>query len=74
MRRAYRRPVDNIEIDRKVALFERLREREGTFEKAIISTLTAVLCSPNFLLISEPAESKVAGESEPKRRRMRAVK
>ena len=68
MPRAYRRPVDDAEIDRKVALFQRLREREGTFEKTIISTLTAVLCSPNFLLISEPARFEIDGDSTPERR------
>ncbi len=68
MPRAYRRPVDDAEIDRKVALFRRFRERDGTFEKTIISTLTTVLCSPNFLLISEPAESEVDGDGNPERR------
>lgn len=54
MRRAYRRPVTDAEIQRKVSLFNRLRDKEPSFESALISTLTAVLCSPNFLLISEP--------------------
>ena len=56
MPRAYRRPVSSDEVDHKVALFKRLRDREESFEATIISTLTAVLCSPHFLLISEPDE------------------
>lgn len=59
MPRAYRRPVTDEEVDRKLALFDRLREQEVSFEATIISTLTAVLCSSNFLLISEPAEEIV---------------
>lgn len=54
MPRAFRRPVSDVEIDRKVDLFKRLREQEGSFEATIISTLTTVLCSPHFLLLSEP--------------------
>ncbi len=58
MMRAYRRPVTDAEVERKVALFQKLRPREVSFESTIISTLTAVLCSSNFLLISEPAEER----------------
>lgn len=54
MPRAYRRPVSAAEVDRKVALFRRLRDQEASFEATVISTLTSVLCSSHFLLISEP--------------------
>lgn len=70
MERAYRRPVSSDEVGRKVALFGRLRPQEASFEATIISTLTAVLCSSNFLLISEPAEEVVDAESPVKRRRL----
>ncbi|MAI32264.1 MAG: hypothetical protein CMM07_11415 [Rhodopirellula sp.] len=60
MERAYRRPVTDSEVDRKLALFQKLREREPSFEHTIVSTLTAVLCSPNFLLLSEPESTKVS--------------
>lgn len=58
MTRAYRRPVSAVEVDRKAALFQRLRSQEASFEATIISTLTSVLCSPHFLLLSEPAIEK----------------
>ena len=57
MNRAYRRPVTQPEIDRKVDLFKKLLPREGAFKPALISTLTAVLCSPHFLMITEPHSS-----------------
>ncbi|MGB0596103.1 MAG: DUF1592 domain-containing protein [Rubripirellula sp.] len=70
MKRAYRRPVTEAEINRKVALFERLRKAEPSFEHAIVSTLTAVLCSPNFLLLSEPETTQVAETTKLEKRRI----
>ena len=70
MERAYRRPVSFSEVDRKVALFDMLRMQEASFEATMISTLTAVLCSSNFLLISEPAEEVVDAELPIERRRL----
>jgi len=58
MTRAYRRPVATPEVDRKVALFQRLRTQEESFEATMISTLTAVLCSSHFLMHVEPATEK----------------
>ena len=60
MKRAYRRPVTDSEVDRKLALFRNLRKREPSFEHTIVSTLTAVLCSPNFLLLSEPEANEIS--------------
>ena len=57
MNRAYRRPVAQSEIDRKITLFKKLLPREGAFKPALVSTLTAVLCSPHFLMITEPHSS-----------------
>ena len=70
MKRAYRRPVTDDEINRKFELFLRLREGEPSFEHAIVSTLTAVLCSPNFLLLSEPEPTQVAEEAQLEKRRI----
>ena len=64
MKMAYRRPVSQDELDRKLSLFKRLRGSEPSFEHAMISTLTAVLCSPNFLLLSEPESAAVVGLKE----------
>ena len=59
MTRAYRRPVTPDEIEHKALLFHDLRRRGSSFKEALISTLTAVLCSPNFLLMVEPLNSQV---------------
>ena len=70
MERAYRRPVTESEVERKLALFRKLREREPSFEHTIVSTLTAVLCSPNFLLLSEPESTKVSESINLEKRRI----
>ena len=70
MGRAYRRPITETEINRKLALFRKLRKREPSFEHAIVSTLTAVLCSPNFLLLSEPESTEVAEGTGLEKRRV----
>ncbi len=70
MERAYRRPVTEMELDRKLALFQKLRDREPSFEHTIVSTLTAVLCSPNFLLLSEPETTEVADGIQLEKRRI----
>ena len=70
MPRAYRRPVFATEVDRKMELFKRLREQYGSFEETMISTLTSVLCSSHFLLISEPASKDIAEDGSIKKRRL----
>lgn len=59
-RRAYRRPVANEEIDRLVAGFVKVRPDKASFEEAIKVPLIAVLCSPDFLFLSEthPQDAK----------------
>ncbi|MEC8473262.1 MAG: DUF1595 domain-containing protein, partial [Planctomycetota bacterium] len=69
MARAYRRPVTPSEVDRKYRLFETLKEAEPSVEHAMVSTLTAVLCSPNFLLLSEPEVNAVVSTRQPGKRR-----
>jgi hypothetical protein len=54
MRRAYRRPVTAEEVGAKLALFDRVR-KETSFLEAIKAPLTAILASPNFLFLAEPA-------------------
>lgn len=57
-RRAYRRPVASEEIDRLVAGFRRARPEKASFDEAIKVPLIAVLCSPDFLFLSEPHDQE----------------
>ncbi|EMI20005.1 secreted protein containing DUF1592 [Rhodopirellula maiorica SM1] len=54
MTRAYRRPVDDGEVDAKLALYRKYREHKPTFIEAIKVPLAAVLASPHFLYLAEP--------------------
>jgi len=53
MRRAFRRPVQPEELQRKVTLFQRLRDKRS-FVEAMRETLATVLISPHFLYLTEP--------------------
>ena len=53
MRRAYRRPIADVEITGKLALFDQARQDKLSFVEAIKAPLTAVLASPNFLFLME---------------------
>ncbi len=53
--KAYRRPVLPDELERLMALVERRRQDGRTPFEALKDALTAVLCSPAFLYLSEPA-------------------
>ena len=55
MPRAYRRPVDASEIDRKLALFDAVRAGRGGYVEAMKASLSGVLASPEFLYLSERA-------------------
>jgi hypothetical protein len=49
---AYRRPVTDVELAEKLALFDRLAaDGKVTFESSLRETLVSVLASPNFLLL-----------------------
>ncbi|QDU92810.1 DUF1592 domain-containing protein [Lignipirellula cremea] len=60
--RAFRRPATPDEVDRLVTAFEQTRPHKASFEEAIKTPLTAVLCSPGFLFLAEdlPAEEDAA--------------
>jgi mono/diheme cytochrome c family protein len=60
MKRAYRRPVSDAEVDDKLALFDLVRPDGRSFEEAIKTPLSAVLVSPHFLYLAEPS---AAGQS-----------
>ena len=57
MKRAYRRPVSDAEVDDKLALFDLVRDDAPSFEEAIKTPLSAVLVSPHFLYLAEPTAS-----------------
>jgi len=50
--RAWRRPPTPVEVNRKLALFGRLRESCDTAEQALVEVMAAALASPNFLYLS----------------------
>jgi hypothetical protein len=66
MKRAYRRPVSDDEVDGKLELFDLVRNDVASFEEAIKTPLSAVLVSPHFLYLTEPGSvaNTVASTSE----------
>ena len=54
MPRAWRREVSSRELDRKLALFTKLRPQAADFQEAMVEVLAAVLASPNFLYLTLP--------------------
>ncbi len=56
--KAYRRPASKDQIERLMALFNRIRSTgEMTFTESIAQCLTGILVSPKFLMREELAES-----------------
>lgn len=53
MKRAYRRPVTESEVEKKLILFDAARKEEPLVD-AIKAPLTATLASPGFLYLVEP--------------------
>lgn len=60
MHKAWRRTITEAELELKLKLFGRLRPDCGSFEEAVIETLSTVLSSPHFLYLvqSQEAEEK----------------
>lgn len=54
--RAFRRPVTGSELDRFHGFWTQIRGEYPTFEDSIREVLVAVLCSPRFLFLAEPAD------------------
>lgn len=54
MRRAYRRPVSEAEVNQKLQLFTDVRPQADSFIAALKMPLTAILVSPHFLYLAEP--------------------
>jgi hypothetical protein len=64
MRRAFRRPVEQADLDRLMPFYERGRSGPGGFVAGVELLVTAVLASPDFLYRSiapAPAGATVAG-------------
>jgi len=55
MRRAYRRPVAPSEVAAKLQLYDEARRFRTSFTEAIKRPLAAVMVSPHFLFLVEPA-------------------
>jgi hypothetical protein len=51
--RAFRRPVDEAQLDRYLQFFDRAEQNGDSFEQAMKLALTAVLVSPHFLYRNE---------------------
>jgi hypothetical protein len=52
--RAFRRPVEDSEVERYLSLFDRARGRGDSFEAALRLSLKGLLVSPHFLFLVEP--------------------
>ena len=60
-RRAFRRPVEDDEVDRLMRLFRHADARGDGFEDAVRLALKAALVSPNFLYLVERDRSEADG-------------
>ena len=58
LRRAFRRPVEETEIEPYLAFFDRARPTKDSFEAAIREPLAMALISPEFLYLLEPSATK----------------
>ncbi|MEZ6131566.1 MAG: DUF1592 domain-containing protein [Planctomycetaceae bacterium] len=55
---AFRRPVDDTEVDRIAKMITSEQHHGETFPDAVKSGLIAMLCSPEFLLVNESAPDR----------------
>lgn len=58
MRRAFRRPVSDDEVEMMLAYFHEVRPTFSTFEEAMRETLAMVLVAPDFLYLVEPSSGE----------------
>ncbi|HYE30374.1 MAG TPA: DUF1592 domain-containing protein [Methylomirabilota bacterium] len=54
MRRAFRRPVEAVEVEKIMGMFDRAWNRGDGYVPSLRLALQAVLVSPNFLFLAEP--------------------
>ncbi len=60
MRRAYRRPVTDADLQGPCALYQKARDEEGDFDAGIEMALSAILVSPQFLFRVERDPAGIA--------------
>ena len=58
MPRAWRRPVKETELNRKLTLFAEIRPYCDDFQESIIAVLAGVLSSPQFLYFTQSADTE----------------
>ena len=63
LRPAFRRPVDDADVERYLAAFDHAIARGDAYEAAVRLALTGVLMSPHFLFLVEPEPAK--GDIQP---------
>ena len=63
LRRAFRRPVEDSDVQRYLAAFDRAFARGDGYEASVRLALTGVLVSPHFLFLVEPEPAK--GDIQP---------
>ena len=63
MTRAWRRSVEDEEIDRKLDLFAAMRPQCPSFEETVVEVLASVLSSPQFLYVADAADAESENKS-----------
>ncbi len=63
LRRAYRRPLRDSDLETPLSFYQRRRNANGSFEAGIESALQFILSSPEFLFRFEPDPSAVPVDS-----------
>lgn len=62
MSRAWRRPPERRDVDRKLQLFNRLRPNSKDFQAAILDVLASILASPKFLYVLPGEQEAISAE------------
>ncbi len=57
MARAFRRPVDQSDVEHVLAFYDQIRPDSANFEEAMRESFVMILVSPEFLYLFEPNES-----------------
>ena len=54
MERAFRRTLNDSELDRYITFWKNIRSDFDSFEDGVKEVLIAILCSPNFIYLNQP--------------------